>query len=83
MAPPPNPLRFAASKTIYSLTTIVNMKSAEGNVEQTTPSKREIDIQPMANLILETLAALGRPYGMNYIAQFLTADRFLPSPALH
>lgn len=53
------------------------MKSAEGNVEQTTPSKREIDIQPMANLILETLAALGRPYGMNYIAQFLTADRFL------
>ncbi len=53
------------------------MKSEEGIVEQVTTSRREENIQPMASLILETVAGFGRGYGQHYIAQFLTADRYL------
>ena len=53
------------------------MKSEEGTVEQVTTSRREENIQPMASLILETVAGFGRGYGQLYIAQYLTNDRFL------
>jgi hypothetical protein len=53
------------------------MKSAEGKLEQTASSSRDENLQTMVRLILETMVAFGKPYGQNYTAQFLTADRYL------
>ncbi len=46
-------------------------------MEQSATNRWEENLQTSVRLILETMAAFGKPYGQNYTAQFLTADRFL------
>jgi HRDC domain/RQC domain/Helix-turn-helix domain len=53
------------------------MKSEAGIVESKTQNTYDLDITSMVRTILQTMADLGRPYGQNYIAQFVTADKFI------
>jgi ATP-dependent DNA helicase RecQ len=53
------------------------MKSAEGMIGQDADNTRKENLQPIVTLILQSLVEFGKPYGQNYVAQFLTADRYL------
>lgn len=53
------------------------MKSEAETVESTPNKSYQLDIQPQAQAILQAMVDLGKPYGQNYIAQFVTADKYI------
>jgi ATP-dependent DNA helicase RecQ len=53
------------------------MKSAVGTKEQYAQGPRVENLQPMAAIIMKTIADLGKPYGQNYITQLLTGSQYL------